>query len=93
MSDHEAVVDKIKQALEEKGFQVQVRGNNLPIGSIRAEAIYRPDMLVRSKGNDDIAWIVEIETSEAGSKAYSSLTLNYRRSGYCPSCGSANGAQ
>jgi len=75
MSDHEAIVDKIKQAFQEKGFQVQVRGNNLPIGSIRAEAIYRPDMLVRSKGNDDIAWIVEIETSEAGKSVVGATVL------------------
>lgn len=66
MSEHEDVVKRISNAFSNQGFQVQIRGNNLPKGSKRFEAIYRPDLIVRSKHSKDIVWLVEVETSRAG---------------------------
>jgi hypothetical protein len=65
MSRHDAVVAKISNQFRKKGWWVQVRGNNLPSGSSRSQAIYRPDILV-TDGDGQIAWIVEVETSDAG---------------------------
>jgi len=75
ISDHNAAVAEIKEAFEKKGFQVQIRGNNLPQGSKQTEAIYRPDMLVRRRGNEDVAWIVEVEASQAGKSVVGAAVL------------------
>ena len=75
MSDHDVVVGRIKTAFEEKGYRVQIRGNNLPQGSGRREAIYRPDMLVRSQVRPDILWIVEVETGQAGKSVVGAAAL------------------
>jgi hypothetical protein len=75
MSDHDVVVSRIKEAFQKKGFPVQTEGNNLPHGAKLTEAIYRPDMIVRSKGSDDVAWIVEVETSEAGKSVVGAAVL------------------
>lgn len=37
----------------------------MPTGSSRSQAIYRPDILVKDE-DGQIAWIVEVETSDAG---------------------------
>jgi len=63
-SNHEDAVARISREFQKKGYSVQTRGNNLPTKSRRSAAIYRPDLLVR-KG-DQLVWIVEVETSEAG---------------------------
>jgi hypothetical protein len=47
------------------GWLVQVQGNNLPTGSSRSQSIYRPDILVKDE-DGQIAWILEVETSNAG---------------------------
>jgi hypothetical protein len=69
MSVHNAVVDKISNGFRKGGWQVQVRGNNLPTKSIheklKLQAIYRPDILVKDE-DDEIVWIVEVETGDAG---------------------------
>ena len=75
MSDHNDAVTRISQAFEEKGFVVQNRGNNLPRGSTRRTAIYRPDLLVRRDRNGPVRWIVEVETSEAGKSVVGAATL------------------
>lgn len=66
MSEHEDVVKRVSNAFSNQGFHVQIRGNNLPKGSKRFEAIYRPDLIVRSKHDKDIVWLVEVETGRAG---------------------------
>jgi len=75
MSDHEVVVQRISDALSGRGFYVQIRGNNLPKGSRRTEAIYRPDLIVRSKQDQDIIWLVEVETSQAGKSVVGAMML------------------
>ena len=75
MSDHDVVVNRIKEAFENKGFRVQIRGNNLPYGARQDEAIYRPDMLVKDHKNGDIVWIVEVETSQAGKAVVGAAAL------------------
>jgi len=75
MSDQNDVVTRISRAFEEKGFVVQSRGNNLPRGSTRKTAIYRPDLLVRKERNGSVRWIVEVETSEAGKSVVGAATL------------------
>jgi hypothetical protein len=65
MSDHEDVVARIAARVERQGFRVQTRNNNLPPGSPSSETIYRPDIIVRNHDNQ-IAWLFEVETSEAG---------------------------
>jgi hypothetical protein len=65
MSDHNAIVAKLSNEFRKKGWRIQVRGNNLPTGSRRSQVIYRPDILVRDE-DGQIAWIVEVETSDAG---------------------------
>jgi len=75
MSDHNRVVNEIKEAFEERGFLVQIRGNNLPREVGRDEAIYRPDMLVKDRKNGDIVWIVEVETSQAGKAVVGAAAL------------------
>jgi len=66
--DHDNVVARIADEFANKGYKVQRTGNNLPTKSERDQTIYRPDLLVRDPKNNDILWIVEVETSE-GSKA------------------------
>lgn len=75
MSDHDDVVARISEAYEKKGFRVQTRGNNLPQGSRRVEAIYRPDLLVKNPSDGQIAWIVEVETGDAGKSVIGAATL------------------
>lgn len=65
MIDHDEAIPRISRAFGKKGFRVQTRLNNLPIHAGRLNAIYRPDILVRSL-DDQIVWIVEVETSGAG---------------------------
>jgi hypothetical protein len=65
MSDHDDAVARIAAAYEKRGFRVQSRGNNLPHGSKRDEAIYRPDLLIKDPTSDQIVRIVEVETSDA----------------------------
>jgi hypothetical protein len=65
MSDHNEVVERISKHFEKKGFQVQTRENNLPTGGGRNDALYRPDIIVRNR-EDQIVWLVEVETSEGG---------------------------
>lgn len=65
MSNHDAVVAKVSNEFSKKGWRAQVQGNNLPTGSSRSQAIYRPDTLVKDE-DGQIAWIVEVETSDAG---------------------------
>jgi hypothetical protein len=60
------MVARVAEAYAKRGFVVQTRGNNLPYGSRRDEAIYRPDLLVRDPNGKQIHWIVEVETGEAG---------------------------
>jgi len=66
MTEHEEAVARISKEFKRKGFRVQTRLNNLPTNANRSEAIYRPDILVRNPEDDQVAWIVEVETSEAG---------------------------
>lgn len=66
MSDHDNAVARISAAYEKKGFRVQDRGNNLPYGSRRNEAIYRRDLLVKDPVSHQIVHTVEVETSDAG---------------------------
>jgi hypothetical protein len=66
LSEHEKMVTRISEAYAKRGFAVQTRGNNLPYGSKREEAIYRPDLIVRDPKDKQIHWIVEVETGEAG---------------------------
>lgn len=75
MSDHDDVVARVARAYEKKGFQVQSKGNNLPQGSKRTEAIYRPDLLVRGRITGQILWIVEVETSDAGKAVVGAAVL------------------
>jgi len=66
LSEHEEMVARISEAYAKRGLVVQTRGNNLPYGSKREEAIYRPDLLVRDPNDKQIHWVVEVETGEAG---------------------------
>ena len=66
LSEHERMVARISEAYVKRGLVVQTRGNDLPYGSKREEAIYRPDLLVRDPNDMQILWIVEVETGEAG---------------------------
>jgi hypothetical protein len=75
LSDHEKVVARIAREYEKRGFQVQSRGNNLPQGSKRTGAIYRPDLLVRDSTTGKILCIVEIETSDAGKAVVGATVL------------------
>jgi hypothetical protein len=75
MSDHNDVVARISQAYVERGFRVQTKGNNLPQGSHRDEAIYRPDLLVRDRTDGQILLIVEVETSDAGKSVVGAAVL------------------
>jgi hypothetical protein len=75
MSDHEDVVQKIFNAFSRQGFTVQRRGNNLPKGSGRLNAIYRPDMMIRGGEDQDIIWLVEVETSQAGKSVVGAMVL------------------
>jgi len=75
MSDHDDVVAKISEAYEKRGFQVQNRRNNLPQGSRRVEAIYRPDLLVKSQSSGQIACIVEVETSAQAGKSIAGAAI------------------
>lgn len=52
MTDHDDVVGRVTDAYLKKGFLVQMRGNNLPQGARRTEAIYRPDILVKDRDSD-----------------------------------------
>jgi hypothetical protein len=75
MSDHNNVVAGISAAYEKKGFRVQSRGNNLPQGSNRNEAIYRPDLVVRNPASHQIVHIVEVETGDAGKAVVGAAVL------------------
>jgi hypothetical protein len=75
MSPHDAVVTRIREAFEKKGFLVQIRGNNLPVDSDRSEAIYRPDLLVKRQSNKNIAWIIEVETGDPGKSVVGAAIL------------------
>ena len=75
MSDHEDVLQRISDVFSDRGFDVQIRGNNLPKGSRRYEAIYRPDLIARSRKSEDIIWLVEVETSHAGKSVVGAVIL------------------
>jgi len=75
LSDHDSVVARISAAYEKKGFRVKSRGNNLPYGSKRIDAIYRPDLLIKEPANHQIVNIVEVETSEAGKTVVGAAVL------------------
>ena len=75
MSDHEDVIQRISAALSDRGYDVQTSGTNLPKGSGLAEAIYRPDLIVRSRKSEDIIWLVEVETSHAGKSVVGAVIL------------------
>jgi hypothetical protein len=77
VSGHNAVVAKISNEFSKRGWRVQVQGNNLRTGSSRSQAIYRPDILVKDE-DGQIAWIVEVETSDAG-KAVHNLQVSEMR--------------
>jgi len=72
--DHDDVVARISAEYEKRGFQVHSRRNNLPSGSKRNEAIYRPDLLVKDSGGQ-IVRIVEVETSDAGKAVVGAAVL------------------
>ena len=65
MSDHNDVVARLVKQFEKKGFKVQTRNNNLPSSAKRDESIYRPDLIIRNR-DDQIIYLVEVETSEGG---------------------------
>ena len=75
MSDHEDAVQRISEAFSGRRFHVQTRGNNLPEHSRRDDAIYRPDLIVRREKGGHIAWLVEVETSEAGKSVVGATIL------------------
>lgn len=75
MIDHDNVVARISREYAKKGYRVQIRGNNLPTKSRRDEAIYRPDLLVRDSKNNEIVWIVEVETSEPSKAVVGAILL------------------
>jgi len=74
LSDHETVVKRLAREFESKGYQVQTRENNLPSGAGRDGAIYRPDIIVRNS-DGQIAWLVEVETSEGGKAVVGAAVL------------------
>ncbi len=75
MTEHGEAVARISKEFKRKGFRIQTRLNNLPTNANQSETIYRPDILVGNPEDDQIAWIVEIETSEAGKAGVSAAAL------------------
>lgn len=75
MSDHDNAVARISAAYQKKGFRVQNRGNNLPYGSKRNDAIYRPDLLVKDPASHQIVHMIEVETGDAGKAVVGAAVL------------------
>lgn len=75
MIEHDEAVANISKEFKRRGFRVHTRLNNLPTDATRSEAIYRPDILVRNSKDNQIVWIVEVETSEAGKAVVGAAVL------------------
>lgn len=65
MTEHNDIVAGIASRFVQRGFKARTTDNNLPPGKPSNETLYRPDIIVRNQ-NDQILWLVEVETSEGG---------------------------